>query len=369
MSALVIIVSFVLIVFNGGFVAAEFGLIGAKRAVVDARAAHGRPAALAAQRMQFDVLTTLGGAQLGITLCSLAIGRLAEPAVSVLIENALDGIVELPDTVMHSIGFGVALGLVAMVHMVLGEMVPKNLALIGPERTLFVLARPMAAYLVLARPVVRSLLAVSNGVLRALRIEPTTELSDTATPAELGLMVRDSYDEGHIAAAERGLIERALRFGAATVSEAMAPVSEVAAVRLADTVTDAEQQFARTGRSRLVVFGDSADDVRGTLHSNDLAVASETGIADLADADRRATARAPIGRGLVRQMLRFEPTTTLDEALRRMRRTRIHLAVVADESRRTLGVVTLDDVLRGLLDDPADSDESGRGDQSGGGVG
>ena len=260
--------------------------------------------------------------------------------------------VELPDTVLHSVGFGVALGAVAMVHMVVGEMVPKNLALIGPERTLFVLARPMAAYLVLARPVVRSLLAVSNGVLRALRIEPTTELADTATPAELGYMVRDSYDEGHIAATERELIERALRFGAATVSEAMVPVSDVAAVRLADTVTDAEQQFARTGRTRLVVFGDSADDVRGTLHSNDLAVASPTGAADLAEADRRATARPPIGRGLVRQMLRFEPTTTLDEALRRMQRTRIHLAVVADESRRTLGVVTLDDVLRGLLGDP-----------------
>ncbi len=352
MTALAIVVSLVLIVFNGGFVAVEFGLIGAKRAVVDARAADGKPAALAAQRMQSDVLTTLGGAQLGITVCSLAIGRLAEPAISALIESALEGLIEVPDTVLHSVGFGVALGAVAMVHMVLGEMVPKNLALIGPERTLFVLARPIAAYLVLARPVVRSLLAVSNGVLRALRVEPTTELSDTATPAELGLMVRDSYDEGHIAAGERELIERALRFGATTVSEVMAPAHEVAAVQLADTVADAEQQFARTGRSRLVVFGDSADDVRGMLHSNDLALASETGAVDLADADRRAAARPPIGRGLVRQMLRFEPLTTLDEALRRMQRTRIHLAVVANDSRRTLGVVTLDDVLRGLLDDP-----------------
>lgn len=352
MTALAIAVGVVLIVFNGGFVAIEFGLIGSKRAVVNNQAAAGRRSAIAAQRMHTDVLTTLGGAQLGITMCSLAVGRLTEPAIAALIESAVHGIVELPDAVLHSIGFGVGLGMVAVVHMVLGEMVPKNLALIGPERTLFVLARPMAAYLLVARPVVRALLAVSNGVLRTLRIEPTTELADTATPAELQLMARDSQAEGHIDAEDVALLERALRFGATEVREVMAPAADVAAVRYSDTIAEVEQQFARSGRSRLVVQGDGPDDVVGMLHSTDLAASAERDATDLAEADRRAVERQAGGRRLVRQMLRLRPDVTLDEVLRNMQRSRTHLAVVADEHSRTIGVVTLDDVLRRLIGDP-----------------
>ena len=355
MTTLAIAVGLVLIVFNGAFVAIEFGLIGAKRAAVDGVAATGKRSALAAQRMQSDVLTTLGGAQLGITLCSLAVGRLTEPAIAGLIERAVHGIVEVPDAVLHAIGFGIGLGIVTVLHMVFGEMVPKNLALIGPERTLLVLARPMAAYLYVARPIARALQWVANGMTRMLRVEPASELADVATPAELTLMARDSLAEGHIAPADVALLERAMRFEAATVSEVMAPAGDVAAVRLADSVAEAEQQFARTGRSRLVTLGDGPDDVRGMLHSNDVAALTERDAADLAEADRRVAAEG--GRGLVRRMLRFAPDMTLSEALRRMQRTRIHLAVVADGNGRTLGVVALDDLLRSLIGDPTDAND------------
>ena len=353
MTTLAIAVGLVLIVFNGAFVAIEFGLIGAKRAAVDSEAATGKRSALAAQRMQSDVLTTLGGAQLGITLCSLAVGRLTEPAIARLIERAVHGIVEIPDAVLHTIGFGVGLGIVTVLHMVFGEMVPKNLALIGPERTLMVLARPMAAYLYVARPIARALQWVANGMTRMLRVEPTTELADVATPAELTLMARDSLAEGHIAATDVALLERAMRFEASRVSDVMAPAGEVSAVRLADPVTEVEQQFARTGRSRLVVLGDGPDDVRGMLHSNDLATSAVRDAGDLAEADRLAAVAEPSGRGLIRRMLRFSGSTTLDEALRVMQRRRIHLAVVADAAGRTLGVFALDDLLRRLIGDPA----------------
>ncbi|MCY3584661.1 MAG: HlyC/CorC family transporter [Acidimicrobiales bacterium] len=352
MTTLAIAVGLVLIVFNGAFVAIEFGLIGAKRAVVDGAAATGKRSALAAQRMQSDVLTTLGGAQLGITLCSLAVGRLTEPAIARLIEQAVHGIVEIPDAVLHTIGFGIGLGIVTVLHMVFGEMVPKNLALIGPERTLLVLARPMAAYLYVARPIARALQWVANGMTRMLRVEPTSELADVATPAELTLMARDSLAEGHIAPTDVALLERAMRFEATTLSEVMAPAGEVAAVRLADGIATVEQQFARTGHSRLVVVGSGTDDVRGMLHSNDLAAFAERGAADLAEADRMVAATQRVGRGLVRRMLQFGPDVALDEALRRMQRARIHLAVVADAQGRTLGVVALDDLLRSLIGDP-----------------
>jgi len=349
MTALAIAVGLVLIVFNGAFVAVEFGLIGAKRAVVDGHAATGKRSALAAQRMQSDVLTTLGGAQLGITLCSLAVGRLTEPAIARLIEQAVHGIVEIPDAVLHTIGFGIGLGIVTVLHMVFGEMVPKNLALIGPERTLLVLARPMAAYLYVARPIAGALQWVANGMTRILRVEPTSELADVATPAELTLMARDSLAEGHIASTDVALLERAMRFEATQVSDVMAPAGEVAAVRLADSIPVVEQEFARTGHSRLVVLGTGPDDVQGMLHSSDLAASTERDAQNLAEADRRVVAQQDHGRGLVRRMLRLGPRVALDEALRRMQRTRIHLAVVADAGGRTLGVVALDDLLRSLI--------------------
>ena len=349
MTALAIAVGLVLIVFNGAFVAVEFGLIGAKRAVVDGHAATGKRSALAAQRMQSDVLTTLGGAQLGITLCSLAVGRLTEPAIARLIEQAVHGIVEIPDAVLHTIGFGIGLGIVTVLHMVFGEMVPKNLALIGPERTLLVLARPMAAYLYVARPIAGALQWVANGMTRILRVEPTSELADVATPAELTLMARDSLAEGHIASTDVALLERAMRFEATQVSDVMAPAGDVAAVRLADSIPVVEQEFARTGHSRLVVLGTGPDDVRGMLHSSDLAASTERDAQNLAEADRRVVAQQDHGRGLVRRMLRLGPRVALDEALRRMQRTRIHLAVVADAGGRTLGVVALDDLLRSLI--------------------
>ncbi|WP_419839647.1 hemolysin family protein [Candidatus Poriferisodalis sp.] len=357
MTTLAIAVGLVLIVFNGAFVAIEFGLIGAKRAAVDGHAATGKRSALVAQRMQSDVLTTLGGAQLGITLCSLAVGRLTEPAIARLIERAVAGIVEIPDAVLHTIGFGIGLGIVTVLHMVFGEMVPKNLALIGPERTLLVLARPMAAYLYVARPIAAALQWVANGMTRILRVEPTSELADVATPAELALMARDSLAEGHIASADVALLERAMRFGATQVSDVMAPAGEVAAVRLDDSIPEVEQEFARTGHSRLIVLGAGPDDVRGMLHSSDLAASTQRDAADLAEADRRVAAGQRHGRGLVRRMLQLGPQVALDEALRRMQRTRIHLAVVADAGGRTLGVVALDDLLRSLIGDPDAADE------------
>ena len=357
MTTLAIAVGLVLIVFNGAFVAIEFGLIGAKRAAVDGHAATGKRSALAAQRMQSDVLTTLGGAQLGITLCSLAVGRLTEPAIARLIERAVAGIVEIPDAVLHTIGFGIGLGIVTVLHMVFGEMVPKNLALIGPERTLLVLARPMAAYLYVARPIAAALQWVANGMTRILRVEPTSELADVATPAELALMARDSLAEGHIASADVALLERAMRFGATQVSDVMAPAGEVAAVRLDDSIPEVEQEFARTGHSRLIVLGAGPDDVRGMLHSSDLAASTQRDAADLAEADRRVAADQRHGRGLVRRMLQLGPQVALDEALRRMQRTRIHLAVVVDAEGRTLGVVALDDLLRRLIGGPDAADE------------
>ena len=334
MTVLAIAVGSLLVLFNGAFVALEFGLLGAMKSAIDAEATAGRKSALAAQRLQRDVLTTLGGAQLGITICSLVIGRLAEPAVASVIEQLVNEFAEISETVLHSVSFAIALALVVVVHMVLGEMVPKNLAITGPERTLLLLARPMALYLSLARPVIRMFQGFSNGLLGLFRVEPTSELDESTTSAELALMVDESHDQGLIDSQEYALIESAIAFGQMPATSVMAQIDHVHSVSVDSEIVEIEDQIVKTGHTRLVVHGADMNDVRGFVHSKDLLGIKE-----------KKQSLAP---DLIRPMLRVDPESTLPDVLQLMRRSQIHLAVVTSEGTNS-GVLTLDDVMRGLV--------------------
>ena len=334
MTVLAIAVGSLLVLFNGAFVALEFGLLGAMKSAIAAEATAGRKSALAAQRLQRDVLTTLGGAQLGITICSLVIGRLAEPAVASVIEQLVNEFAEISETVLHSVSFAIALALVVVVHMVLGEMVPKNLAITGPERTLLLLARPMALYLSLARPVIRMFQGFSNGLLGLFRVEPTSELDESTTSAELALMVDESHDQGLIDSQEYALIESAIAFGQTPATSVMAQIDHVHSVSVDSEIVEIEDQIVKTGHTRLVVHGADMNDVRGFVHSKDLLGIKE-----------KKQSLAP---DLIRPMLRVDPESTLPDVLQLMRRSQIHLAVVTSEGTNS-GVLTLDDVMRGLV--------------------
>ena len=334
MTVLAIAVGSLLVLFNGAFVALEFGLLGAMKSAIDAEATAGRKSALAAQRLQRDVLTTLGGAQLGITICSLVIGRLAEPAVASVIERLVNEFAEISETVLHSVSFAIALALVVVVHMVLGEMVPKNLAITGPERTLLLLARPMALYLSLARPLIRMFQGFSNGLLGLFRVEPTSELDESTTSAELALMVDESHDQGLIDSQEYALIESAIAFGQTPATSVMAQIDHVHSVSVDSEIVEIEDQIVKTGHTRLVVHGADMNDVRGFVHSKDLLGIKE-----------KKQSLAP---DLIRPMLRVDPESTLPDVLQLMRRSQIHLAVVTSEGTNS-GVLTLDDVMRGLV--------------------
>ena len=334
MTVLAIAVGSLLVLFNGAFVALEFGLLGAMKSAIDAEATAGRKSALAAQRLQRDVLTTLGGAQLGITICSLVIGRLAEPAVASVIERLVNEFAEISETVLHSVSFAIALALVVVVHMVLGEMVPKNLAITGPEKTLLLLARPMALYLSLARPLIRMFQGFSNGLLSMFRVEPTSELDESTTSAELALMVDESHDQGLIDSQEYALIESAIAFGQMPATSVMAQIDHVHSVSVDSEIVEIEDQIVKTGHTRLVVHGADMNDVRGFVHSKDLLGIKE-----------KKQCLAP---DLIRPMLRVDPESTLPDVLQLMRRSQIHLAVVTSEG-TNIGVLTLDDVMRGLV--------------------
>ncbi len=334
MTVIAIAVGSLLVLFNGAFVALEFGLIGGMKSAIDAEATAGRKSALAAQRLQRDVLTTLGGAQLGITVCSLVIGRLAEPAVASLVERLVNQFTEISETVLHSVSFAVALALVVIVHMVLGEMVPKNLAITGPERTLLLLARPMLVYLSFTRPVIRTLLWFSNGLLGLFRVEPASELDESTTSAELALMVDESHDKGLIDNQEYALIESAIAFGQMPATSVMAEIAHVHSVSVDSEIVEIERQIVETGHTRLVVHGADMNDIRGFVHSKDLLGTKEK--------------KQSLASELIRPMLRVDPDSALPDVLQLMRRSQIHLAVVTSEGVNR-GVLTLDDVMRGLV--------------------
>ncbi len=280
MSGVALAVSAALLVANGGFVAFEFGAIACQRSRIDARAEAGSRAARAAQRMQRDILTALSGAQLGITLCSVIVGRLAEPTIAHAIEVPLEDTFGLSAGAVKATGFVIALGLVTIFHMVISEMVPKNLALVGPERTLLVLARPMAAYLALVRPVVWALQVMSNWLLRLVRVEPSDELVDRVSADEFELMVQTSASHKLVGARAPELVAAALAFNERPAAEVAVPLSAVPTASLGVPVSDvlALLTEAHSGQSRMIVLDATGAPV-GYVHAAHLAdVAGEPAV-------------------------------------------------------------------------------------------
>jgi CBS domain containing-hemolysin-like protein len=288
----------------------------------------------------------LAGAQLGITMASLLLGFVAEPAVAGLIEDAATTFVDLPERLVHTIGFVVALTIVAFLHMVIGEMVPKNVAIADPERTLLALALPNRAYVTVFGPVLRVLNGLSNAGVRLFGVEPRDDLATAASADELALMLGASRDEGLIAEVAHQLLTGALDLGDRSITTVMVPRDGVVWLPRTATPADAEELVLSSGHTRLLVAGgDDVDDLLGFIHAKDLLTLS-------GDARRR-----PLPLGRVRRMLVLASRTSLDDALLAMQQARVHVAVVADGGGHTLGIATLEDVIEALVGDIRDESD------------
>jgi CBS domain containing-hemolysin-like protein len=345
-----IVLTLVLFVVNGFFVGTEFALVGSRRARLEELAASGNRRARTALDASADLTMQLAGAQLGVTMASLGIGAFGEPTVAHLIESALGSVVSLPERVIHTLGFIFGLGVVVFGHMVIGEVVPKNLALAGPERALLWMAPVARAYLRVFRPVVWLLQRMANAGVRLLRVEPRDELTSAHTASELAVMVAESHEGGLIEEFAHDLLAGVLDFAERAVSSVMVPRERVVAVSRGQTVAEVERVVVGSGHSRLPVIDADVDAVLGFVHAKDLLTLP-------GEAHDQAL---PLR--IVRRMLVVPRDRSLEDLLLSMRRARIHFAVVVDESRRTLGVVTLEDLLEELVGDILD--ETDRSDRS-----
>lgn len=332
----------VLLAGNAFFVGAEFSLISARRDRLEALAESGKSRARTVIYAGERLSLMLAGAQLGITICSILLGRVGEPAVAHLIEAPLH-LAHVPDALLHPISFAIALSLVVVLHILLGEMVPKNIALAGPESSAMLLVPAHLLFIRLVRPLIAFYNWLANISLRLLRVEPKDELESTVSLGELAEMVGESKQEGLIDAEEHERLTRALQSIGRTVSEVMIPLDQMRSVGvqvsgsggIGPTLGAVEKAVGETGFSRFPVRGPDGT-FTGYLHLKD--VLDEI-------LDEHVGSDTIIGVDKIRPLPVIDSTTPLDEATGVLRRTSSHLGAVVDDSGRTIGIVPLADLV------------------------
>ena len=334
-----------LLIANGFFVAVEFALLASRRTKLEAMAEAGSARARLALGSMRHLNLQLAGAQLGITMASLLLGYVLEPTVSRLIEDAISWMGDVPAGLLHTIGFVLALTIVSFLHMVVGEMVPKNIALAAPERTLLALALPNRLYVIVVGPLLRLLNGLVNAGVRLLGVEPRDELATAASAQELAAMLGESRDEGLIEDVAHQLLTGSLRLRDRRITTVTVPRERVGWLPRTATPAEAEAMIVASGHTRLLVAGEGIDDLLGFIHAKDL-------LTVLADARHR-----PLPLSRVRKMVVLDESALLDDALLAMQRARLHVAVVTAPDGTTLGIATLEDVIEALVGDIRDESD------------
>jgi CBS domain containing-hemolysin-like protein len=332
----------VLLLLNGFFVGAEFALIVARRSKLEHLAEEGNTRARLALRSVRELSLMLAGAQLGITMASLGLGALAEPAVATLIEGALESTGELSPGLLHSLSLAIALTIVVFFHMVIGEMAPKNIAIAEPQKSALWIAPAFRAYVTAFRPFIALLNYLANGGVRLLRVEPQDELQTALSAEEIGLMISEAARGGIIDRFEHVLLSGAVRFNRRDAGSVMVPRTEIDSVPLETTPSQIEELVREEGHSRYPVYAEDLDHIVGFFHAKDLL--------RIKPEERER----PLPRRFIRRMLVVPESRRLNPLLIDMRRERSHFALVIEEHGGTAGIVTLEDVLEELVGDIRD---------------
>jgi CBS domain containing-hemolysin-like protein len=326
-----ILVALFLLVLNAFFVGAEFALVSARRDRLEAMADRGVDRARMVIRAAQNTSMMMAGAQLGITLCTIGLGALGEPTVAFYLESVLHPL-GLPAAVLHALSFTISLVLVSIMHIVLGEMVTKNIAIAAPEKTAVWLTPLLVGWIRLIRPLIALLNATANGILRLLKVEPKAEVESAHTPDELANMIADSRREGLLDQAEHRRLTQTLSSAERTVADVLVPLDDVETVPHPPTVGDIEEAVNRTGFSRFPVRMPDGR-LNGYLHVKDV----------LDQADEEPSTPVPYHR--VRGLPEIPADSRLDEALAALRRARSHVAKAVAADRTVLGVVALEDLV------------------------
>ncbi|AUG75628.1 membrane protein [Kitasatospora sp. MMS16-BH015] len=337
---LLLLAAVLLILANGLFVAAEFALVTVDRGAVDRAAAAGDRRAQSVRKALKRLSFQLSGAQLGITVTSLVVGMLAEPALSVLLDPVLTGL-GVPASAATGVSVVTGMVLATVVQMVIGELVPKNWAISRPLQVARAVVGPQRLFSAACRPLITFLNGAADRIVRALGLEPAEELAHARTPEELVALARHSAKAGAIDEESATLFVRTLGLGELTAESVMTPRVDVAALQRDASAADVLNLCRATGLSRFPVYGHSLDEVSGTVTLKDaLAVAPEL----------RTTVRV---RELAAAPLLVPETLPAERLLDRLRHEQ-PMAIVVDEYGGTAGVATLEDIVEEIVGEVQD---------------
>ena len=339
-----IVLVFLLVLANGFFVASEFALVGVRRSRIEMLVARGSRSAKRLLELLDNLNTYISATQLGITMASLALGWVGEPVFAHLLEAPLKG--RVSDLTLHTISFAVAFAIITFLHIVLGELAPKTLALERAEKVALAVSWPMQAFYKVFRWPIRMLDWSGTRIVRLFGLHPSGEHSSVYTEDELRRLVDISRQSGQLKDEEQQLIHRVFEFSDAEVREAMVPRTQVTALSVNATLGEARNMFLSSGYSRLPVYGSGPDDIVGLLFRKDL------------DMGRIDSENFRI-RDFVRAATFIPAAVSLGEALRRMQSARVHFVFVVDEHGAMEGILTLEDLLEeivGEIDDEFDEE-------------
>jgi len=329
--AMRLLVVLALVVANGFFVTAEFALVTVRKTRIDQLVAEGNRLARSVRRAVSDPDSYIAATQLGITMASLGLGWVGEPTVASVIEPALGF------AAAHSIATALAFALITALHIVLGELAPKTIALQHAERAALIVAKPTELFMKVFWPFIVLLNAMGRAVVRALGLRPPSGHALVHSEEELKMLVTASQEAGVLEEDEEQMLHRVFEFADLTAAQVMIPRTEMVAVPTTATLARASEQIQRLPYPWLPVYRDTLDDIAGVVLVTDLFRAISTPPAEF---DLTA---------FVRDVLTVPETMKADELLNEMRSERMHLAIVIDEYGSTAGMVTFEALMERIV--------------------
>ncbi|MFE3199481.1 CNNM domain-containing protein [Embleya sp. NPDC059237] len=327
-------VTVALLVGNAFFVAAEFAMVAARRHRLEALAAERKRGAKSALAGVRELSLMLAGAQLGITMCSLGLGIVSEPAIATMLDPLFDA-VGMPAAAGHAVAFAIALVVVVILHMVLGEMAPKSWAIAGPEKVALVLAPSFRGYTRVVRPLLRAMNGVSNAILRLARIDPKDELSHPKDAEGLRRLVGESRRLGLIDNASHDVLSGTLRTHTEPLARLIVPTAEIDSVPADAGPEEIAAVSRRNGRNRLLVRGEDGT-LFGVVHIRKVLTS-------------RTQASGNTAGELATAVLTLTVDTPIQRAVAALQERRASLALVHAADGTLLGLVGLDDLLGSVL--------------------
>lgn len=324
-----------MLVGNAFFVGAEFGLISARRSTIELEATKGSLAARITLGAMENVSLMLAGAQLGVTICSLIFGAVSEPLVADLLEKLFNSF-GFSEVLVVPISLIITLITMTYIHVVIGEMVPKNLALTAPSKVAILFIPPLVVLVGLFKPVIIALNNITIMILKLLGFQPKHEIASSFSRDEVAGFIKESLREGLLSSKEEQLLSGTLNFDEATIGSVIIPLTKVIFTSTKPTAAEIESLTIKTGFSRFPILG-SHNQIRGYIHLKD--------ILRLPDAEYNR----PISSNLFRPLISVKTTVTLRDALAIMQQSGSHLAKVVNHSGVIIGIIALEDVLEELV--------------------